>query len=440
LHLAALALLIPCIGAAQATTYEVLYSFTGNPDGAQPDAALVIGKDGALYGTTNVGGSSELGTVFRLSPATGVPWTETVIHNFTGPDGQYPTAALVSDGGSFYGATKFGGTGAGTIFELAPPANARGAWTETLLYSFVYSKDSQNVAPIGPLLIAPGGTMFTTTEGAPDVPLGLRFGAVIALVPPAAPGDDWAEYEISPFGGPPEGEWPFAGVVSEGGSLFGTAAYGGDEYCDGPEGCGTVYELTPPAIQGNPWTQTTIHTFGSVPNDGADPEALTVGPGGVLYGTTQSGGTEFCPTADGVGNPCGTVFQLAPPTVSGGTWTYSVIYNFTATNGDGEAPSAGVVVGKNGALYGTTQYGGSATSACPPSYYVLPGCGTVFGLTPPATPGGTWTEKVLHSFSGANGDGSMPVAGLALSSDGVLYGTTSAGGTAGKGTVFAIVP
>jgi hypothetical protein len=165
-----------------------------------------------------------------------------------------------------------------------------------------------------------------------------------------------------------------------------------------------------------------------------------VGPGGVLYGTTQSGGTGFCPTADGLGSPCGTVFQLTPPAASGGTWTYSVIYNFAGTNGDGEAPAAGVAVGKNGALYGTTQFGGSATSACPPSYSVLPGCGTLYELTPPAAAGGAWTEKVLHSFSDADGDGSMPLAALAMSSTGVLYGTTSAGGTAGKGTVFALVP
>jgi hypothetical protein len=64
--------------------------------------------------------------------------------------------------------------------------------------------------------------------------------------------------------------------------------------------------------------------------------------------------------------------------------------------------------------------------------YVLPGCGTVFELAPPAMTGGTWTEKILHSFSDANGDGSMPVAALAISPTGVLFGTTSAGGDGGK--------
>ncbi len=99
-----------------------------------------------------------------------------------------------------------------------------------------------------------------------------------------------------------------------------------------------------------------------------------------------------------------------------------------------------MVVGKNGALYGTAKWGGTVTSACPGSASVLAGCGIVFELTPPATPGGAWTETVLHAFTGLDGDGATPAAGLALSSTGVLYGTTSAGGTAGKGTAFVIEP
>jgi hypothetical protein len=100
-----------------------------------------------------------------------------------------------------------------------------------------------------------------------------------------------------------------------------------------------------------------------------------------------------------------------------------------------------VIVGPGGVLYGTTPYGGSSTSdsTCPASYCVLGGCGTVFKLTPPTAPGGTWTETILHSFSGQNGDGATPLAGLTLSAAGVLYGTT-AGGGAGAGTVFAVKP
>jgi hypothetical protein len=61
-------------------------------------------------------------------------------------------------------------------------------------------------------------------------------------------------------------------------------------------------------------------------------------------------------------------------------------------------------------------------------------------LTPPSVTGGAWTETVLHSFTGQNGDGATPLAALTLSSTGVLYGTTSEGGTAGKGTAFAVAP
>ena len=436
--LAALASLMPRAGLAQATAYYTLYSFKGDPDGAQPKGAVVIGKGGVLYGTTFLGGTSRLGTIFELTPTKAVPWKETVLHNFSGPDGQYPESALVfGSTGALYGVTPGSDAmgGPGTLFELAPPSTPGGTWEETVLGTFGPNGNSQNVGPNGAVLSGPGGTLYTTTQGAPIGGVGGNLGLVIALAPPATPGGVWTEYELYTFGAT-QGEWPVAGVVSESGSLFGTTVFAGDFYC----GCGTVYELTPPATQGGAWTETTIHTFTG--SDGANPQdALTIGPGGVLYGTTQYGGSGVCPTHGAV-DSCGTVFQLTPPSAPGGTWAESVIYSFTGTNGDGAAPVSSVVLGKNGALYGTTQNGGSAAfdSVCPGSYYEIPGCGIVFELTPPSAPGGAWTENVLHSFSGQNGDGAMPAAGLALSSTGVLYGTTPAGGTAGKGTVFAIKP
>jgi uncharacterized repeat protein (TIGR03803 family) len=435
---AVLAILMQRVVAAQSPRYETLYSFKGSPDGADPKGALVIGKFGELYGTTFAGGTSVLGTVFVLTKATG-HWKETVLHNFSGSDGQYPQSALIfGSTGAFYGVTVGGGSGAsGTIFELAPPSTSGGAWTETVLYNFVYTGNGQNAVPNGPLLIGPGGTLYATTEGGPNGG-GFKLGLAVALVPPATPGGAWTEKELYTFGFN-QGEQPFAGVVSEGGSLFGTTIFAGDPICD----CGTVYELTPPATRGGTWAETTIHVFGETPGDGQEPfAALTVGHGGVLYGTTRFGGSGVCHTSGFTEDGCGTVFQLTPPTTPGGTWTESILYSFTGTNGDGVAPVASVVVGKSGALYGTTEWGGSATSdsACPASYEVVAGCGIVFELTPPTAPDGAWTETVLHSFSGANGDGAIPVAGLALSSTGVLYGTTSAGGTGGRGTVFAVAP
>jgi uncharacterized repeat protein (TIGR03803 family) len=428
--LAALAILAPSPSAAQATSYGVIYSFKGKPDGANPRAAVIIDKDGALYGTTYVGGASGLGTVFELTKAAGQPWSETVLHSFSGPDGSNPRANVVFGSKALYGTTATDSGNAGTVFELAPPSVAGSAWTESVLYAF--AGGGGNILD-GALLISPSGTLYTTTQGNT-----LPGGTVVSLAPPAVPGGSWTESVIYRFvggAGGAAGSNPYAGLVSEGGALYGTDYANGDEYCQ----CGVVYELTAPAPQGGAWTETTIHTFGTSPGDGASPlAALTVGPGGVLYGTTVTGGTEVCATT-GFVEGCGTVFQLTPPTTPGGAWTESVIYNFTGANGDGAGPVSSVVVGHNGEIYGTTQYGGSTDAACPATYDNLGGCGTVFELTPPAAPGGAWTENVLHVFSGQNGDGSQPVAGLALSSTGTLYGTTSDGG-AGAGTVFAIMP
>jgi len=144
------------------------------------------------------------------------------------------------------------------------------------------------------------------------------------------------------------------------------------------------------------------------------PTALTLcgthpGRGGVFYGTTFAGGSGT-PCSFPVINGCGTVFQLTPPSTPGGAWTEAVLYSFAGENGDGAFPSGGIVVGKGGVLYGTTEYGGSSGSCV--FYDSVPGCGTVFQLTPPLTAGGAWTETVLHNFSGENGDGACHCQGL----------------------------
>lgn len=152
--------LIARSGAAQAPVFATLYSFKGSPDGAEPHAAVVIGKNGALYGTTYMGGANQCatslgvyqcGTIFELIPNASIPWKEIVLHNFNGNDGEFPNANLVfGSGGTLYGTTTLGGAaGAGTVFDLTPPSTAGGGWTETVLYSFPYDLTGRIGIPKG---------------------------------------------------------------------------------------------------------------------------------------------------------------------------------------------------------------------------------------------------------------------------------------------------
>jgi len=98
-----------------------------------------------------------------------------------------------------------------------------------------------------------------------------------------------------------------------------------------------------------------LHSFAGGSGDGAVPNGVAIGTGGVLYGTSGFGGTGSC-TGPYVGS--GKVFSLVPPASHGGEWTEKVLYNFAGGASDGLLPRAGLVIGPPGVLYGTTQYGG----------------------------------------------------------------------------------
>ncbi len=157
---------------------KVLYSFTGGTDGGDPTGGLLLDAAGNLYGTTNFGGSFGLGTVFELTSS-----GETVLHSFAGgpSDGAAPYAGVIMDNrGNLYGTTLEGGSssncsnGCGTVFELTP--NGRGAWTETVLYSFTGGADG--VEPYGGLLLDAAGNLYGTAVGG-----GSGFGTVWRLTP-----------------------------------------------------------------------------------------------------------------------------------------------------------------------------------------------------------------------------------------------------------------
>jgi uncharacterized repeat protein (TIGR03803 family) len=205
-------------------------------------------------------------------------------------------------------------------------------------------------------------------------------------------------------------------VADKAGNLFGTTNYGGasSTACNG-KGCGTVFEL---AYAGGKYTYKIVHSFGNG-TDGQLPNSqLAVDSHGNLYGDTYQGGT----------NGFGTIFTMHRNSTGG--WREKVIYNFTGGS-DGSGPQATLAFDAAGNLYGTASGGGIVSSAC----NVIVGCGTVFKLTPGSNE--QWTETTLYQFAGTP-DGWFPLAGLVVAPNGVLYGTTDAGGANNFGIVYAL--
>jgi uncharacterized repeat protein (TIGR03803 family) len=233
------------------------------------------------------------------------------------------------------------------------------------------------------------------------------------------------------FGGPTGGgSSPYSGVIVDAtGVVYGTAYSGGAGHY------GVVFALKPPAAGQTAWTEQVLHAFTDANGDGGVPFAgLIEDTHGALYGTTAFGGDPVC--------KCGTVFKLTPPPAGQSIWTQTVLYKFTGRKfGDGYEPWATLIADANGNLYGTTVFGGDSKVACEGSAGA--GCGTVFELVAPAAGGTTWTEVVLHDFTGANGDGDFPKASLVADAAGNLYGTTAYGGASCSircGTVFELTP
>ena len=197
------------------------------------------------------------------------------------------------------------------------------------------------------------------------------------------------------------------------GNLYGTT-YGVPYYC------GTVFRLSP-TMQGG-WREDVLHDFGPSSGNGPDGCESTSGvvfdSAGNLYGTTSGGGTN---------GYYGIVYELSP--TPNGKWKETILHKFSL--GEGNLPYAGVTLGPSGELYGTTFGGGN--QGCQPI-----GCGAVYELTRAGN--GAWTEQLIYSFKGA--DGENPLGGLVLDSAGNLYGTTDYGGqqtcNMGCGTIFKL--
>ena len=409
----ALAMVAP--GPAFAQTYSVIYDFAGGPLGATPMAGLVMDRAGNLYGTTYSGGGGTCpttyyypgcGTVFKFNPSTG---RFTVLYEFTGgTDGSLPFAPLlIAPDGTLYGSATSGGadscagyqgiSGCGVVFHLqprpTPPRNVlENYWLETPIYTFQGSPDGN--APYGDLAMDASGDIYGATAGGGSE----NQGFVFELTPSDG---SWSESTLHNFlQGTSDGNSPFGGVTLYRGNIYGTA-FGG-----GTGGAGVVFQL----LAGSGWMENLLYQF-TGGSDGANPTSGVTFNAGNLYCTTQNAGSGGPP-------PAGNAFEL-----SGGNWTYHLLYSFA---GDDGPILSDLIFDPSGNIYGTTFEGGAH------------GEGAVFKLTP--TMGG-YIYTSLHDFCSESNcaDGAEPQGTLVMDSSGNLYGTTTAGGT-GFGVIFKITP
>ena len=370
--------------AADASSFQTLYSFTGGADGSSAYGRLVMDSAGILYGVTVSGGDFSRGTVFSLDPASS---TLTTLYSFTdGADGGNPQTGLALDAkGNLYGVTGAGGStvncnlGCGTMFKLNVSSKKF-----TVLHTFTGLADGSQ--PFGALLLV-GNTLYgTTTYGGTGGDCGSNgCGTLFKFVLPSKIFTTAHEMVFA------DGANPMA-VLSRGksGLLYGSAPGGGTT------GRGTVFSFDTASN-----TVAVLHNF-DYHVDGAYSAADLTIKDGFIYGTTRVGG----PTDDSDG----TIYKLELSTN-----ILTTLYSFTG-QGDGLFPTYGVVFGPSERLYGGTDQGGGS------------GAGVLFRFSPK-----NLAFKTIHDFSGA--DGSFP-SGSLLYASGSLYGVTSGG----HGTVFKIIP
>jgi uncharacterized repeat protein (TIGR03803 family) len=371
-----LTILLSLAGPLVGQTFTPLYHFTRGTDGANPQAGLIL-SGSVLYGTAYAGGGSSQGTVFKInSNGTGF----TTLHSFAGgSDGANPSAGLILLSNSLYGTTvRWGSSNAGCVFKVG----VSGA-SFTNLYSFTGGTGGAN--PLASFILSDTTLYGTAYHSSPG------YGIVFAV---NTDGTGFAN--LYSFTGAGDGANPQSTLVLRSNILYGTTQSGG--LWSG----GTVF-----AINTDGTSFSTLYGFSG--GDGANPTAGLVLWGNTLYGTTQNGGT----------HGLGTIFSV---TTDGAF--FNSFYSFSGA-ADGANPSAGLILSGN-TLYGTTAYGG------------VPGNGTVFAINIDGT-----GFKTLHTFTATTGtfsvnsDGANPLAGIVMSGN-VLYGTASAGGKYGAGTLFSL--
>jgi hypothetical protein len=264
-----------------------------------------------------------------------------------------PVGKLAFDpAGNIYGVTQSGGSGAkclnsqgcGVVYRLSPPATVGSSWTQAVLHNFASTKQD-GAGPLAGVLYRGGNLFGTTWQGGVT-----RQGIVYVLVPSGAP---YTERILHSFDSS-DGAGPTGGLIADSANnLYGTTDAGGSSVNCGLGGCGTVFQLSPPATVAGAWTLATLYSF-TRGRDGANPlGTLWRSQTGDLYGTTNNGGLASGPAKDS-----GTFFRLNHPAVAGGAWTLGTLHVFNDSPADGADPQTEVTL-KNHVFYGVTVFGGT---------------------------------------------------------------------------------
>ena len=207
-------------GAAAAAAEKTLYSFGTwfAPEGTYPHGTLFRDAGGALYRATMASGAYGKGTIFKLTPpAKAQPnWRIVVLHAFSGGvDSVTPNADLVmGSAGVLYGTTDGDGSYVhGTVFKLTPPRPGSTTWTHTVLHTFAYdwvngNGDGDN--PYAGVVFGPDGALYGTTclGGSTADPSGTGYGTVFKLTPPPSGRTNWTEKVLYRFTGGADGDCP----------------------------------------------------------------------------------------------------------------------------------------------------------------------------------------------------------------------------------------
>ncbi len=350
---------------------------------------VLLGTVGtSLYSLAQSGSGAWVSSVLGQSWSTG---TGATADGFAFAEGKVALDAS----GAIYAATALNLEGGGGVLKFTPPASGKTAWTKTVLWSFAPGSTGASVN--AGLLVDATGAVYGTTRGGSTLACapGCGFGTVFKLTPPASGQSTWGLRILYAFTGGTNGERPDGTLrMDTNGALYGTAA-------GGANGAGVVFRLTPGTGQAA-WTEATLYSFtggtdGSLPSGG-----VTADPSGNLYGATLG-----CASP----SPCntvGSVYRLAKPAASNGTWTLATLAGSVAL----PAYQGNLVIDSAGALYGASGYQCSSFGV---------DCGTLFKLAPPVSGQGAWTYTQLLDVAQEGGPRAL------IASAGVLYGTADQG-------------